>query len=144
MLQRRWLSSKYLVGCVKVLLFMQVLDNIFQSNIIQITKAARARWKVENQCFNALKNSGYELTHNWGHVNGESFNFYILTMIAFYIHQIFELTDQLFQLCRRVCVTYSDLWEALCGLFRLMLFESWEHMLVKCIENNGVDPPTII
>ena len=62
-----------------------------QSNIIQITKAARARWKVENQCFNALKNSGYELTHNWGHVNGESFNFYILTMIAFYIHQIFEL-----------------------------------------------------
>lgn len=115
-----------------------------QSNIIQITKAARARWKVENQCFNALKNSGYELTHNWGHVNGESFNFYILTMIAFYIHQIFELTDQLFQLCRRVCVTYSDLWEELCGLFRLMLFESWEHMLVKGIENNGVDPPTII
>ena len=86
----------------------------------------------------------YELTHNWGHVNGESFNFYILTMIAFYIHQIFELTDQLFQLCRRVCVTYSDLWEELCGLFRLMLFESWEHMLVKCMENNGVDPPTSI
>ena len=115
-----------------------------ESNIIKITKAARARWKVENQCFNALKNSGYELTHNWGHVKGESFNFYILTMIAFYIHQIFELTDRLFQLCREVCVTYSDLWEELCGLFRLMLFESWEHMLVKCMENNGIDPPTTI
>ena len=114
-----------------------------QSNIIKITKAARARWKVENQCFNALKNSGYELTHNWGHVKGESFNFYILTMIAFYIHQIFELTDRLFQLCRKACVTYSDLWEDLGGLFRLMLFESWEHMLVKCLENNGVDPPKI-
>jgi len=41
-------------------------------------------------------------------------------------------------------LTYSDLWEELCGLFRLMLFDSWEHMLVKCMENNGVDPPTII
>lgn len=114
-----------------------------KSNIIKITKAARARWKVENQCFNALKNSGYELTHNWGHVKGESFNFYILIMISFYIHQIFELTDRLFQLCRKACVTYNDLWEELGGLFRLALFESWEHMLVKCLENNGADPPII-
>jgi hypothetical protein len=115
-----------------------------KSNIIKITKAARSRWKVENQCFNALKNSGYELTHNWGHVQGESFNFYVLTMVAFYIHQIFELTDRLFQLCRKVCVTYNDLWEELGALFRLVLFESWEHMLVKCLEDNGVDPPVII
>jgi hypothetical protein len=58
--------------------------DVDKSNIAQITKAARARWRIENQCFNTLKNFGYELTHNWGHLKGESFNFYILIMLAFY------------------------------------------------------------
>ena len=47
-------------------------------NICQVTRAARTRWKIENECFNALQNSGYELTHNWSHVNGESFVIYNL------------------------------------------------------------------
>lgn len=115
-----------------------------KETIGSITKAARARWKIENQCFNALKNYGYNLTHNWGHVNGEAFNFYILIMLAFYIHQIFEMTDQLFQWCREVCVTFRDLWEDLTALFKLMLFESWEHMLAHCLEDRGVDPPIIV
>ncbi|MBL4623548.1 MAG: hypothetical protein JKY42_00130 [Flavobacteriales bacterium] len=117
---------------------------ITKDNIVILTKAARARWRIENQCFNTLKNYGYNLAHNWGHVKGESFIFYILTMIAFYIHQIFELTDQLFQWCRKVCVTYEDLWSDLLGLFKLLLFDSWESMLAKCLENNGIDPPLIV
>jgi hypothetical protein len=118
--------------------------NVDKSNIAQITKAARARWRIENQCFNALKNFGYELTHNWGHLKGESFNFYILIMLAFYIHQILEFTDQLFQWCRKVCVTYNDLWDELLGMFKLLLFESWEHMMVNLLDNNGIDPPQIV
>ena len=65
-------------------------------------------------------------------------------MLAFYIHQILELTDQLFQWCRKVCVTYDDLWDELLGMFKLLLFESWEHMLVHLLDNNGIDPPQIV
>ena len=115
-----------------------------KSNVVKITKAARARWHIENQCFNALKNSGYELTHNWGHVKGESFNFYILTMLGFYIHQIFELSDTLFQWCRKACNTYKELWEYLRVFFNTILFESWEHLLVYCLIANEVDPPDIV
>jgi len=115
-----------------------------KKNVAAITKAARARWHVENQCFNALKNYGYELTHNWGHVQGESFSFYILVMLGFYIHQILELTDQLFQWCRKVCDSYKLLWEDLNALFRLIVFESWENMLARCLDMNGVDPPEIV
>ena len=118
--------------------------DVNKDNVAKLTQAARARWRIENQCFNTLKNYGYELTHNWGHVKGESFNFYILIMLAFYIHQILELTDQLFQWCREVCVTYDDLWSDLSALFKLLLFDSWEHMLVQCLKNNGVDPPEIV
>lgn len=112
-----------------------------KSNVAALTKAARARWHIENQCFNALKNYGYELTHNWGHVKGEAFSFYILIILGFYIHQILELTDQLFQWCRKTCGTYKMLWEDLNGLFRLILFSSWEEMLTRCLFENGVDPP---
>ena len=117
--------------------------DVNKTNVAKITKAARARWRIENQCFNTLKNFGYNLTHNWGHQKGASFNFYVLIMLALYIHQILEFTDQLFQWCRKVCVTYEGLWDELLGMFKLILFERWEHMLIHCLDNNGVDPPEI-
>ena len=47
---------------------------IYTNNFITITKAAQDICQIENYCFNALKNSGYELTHNYSY-----FNFVILT-----------------------------------------------------------------
>ncbi len=118
--------------------------DVTAKNIAGITKAARARWKIENECFNALKNNGYDLTHNWGHVNGESFNFYQLIMLAFFIHQILELTDQLFQQCRLLGRTHKELWNHLSVLFQWFVFESWEHMLCFYIEKKQEKPPDII
>jgi hypothetical protein len=33
----------------------------------QIMRGGRARWKVENETFNTLKNQGYHFEHNFGH-----------------------------------------------------------------------------
>ena len=118
--------------------------NVNEGTVASITKAARARWKVENECFNTLKNHGYDLTHNWGHVNGESFNFYILTMLAFYIHQILEMTDKLFQWCRSITRTYKQFWTDLEVWFSHFVFESWEHMLCFYAEKREKPPPFII
>lgn len=35
----------------------------------ELVAVARARWKVENETFNTLKNQGYQLEHNFGHGN---------------------------------------------------------------------------
>ena len=54
---------------------------ITKENAKIILDAARARWKIENECFNTLKNHGYEIEHNYGH--GEknlSFNFYAFSI----------------------------------------------------------------
>ena len=112
--------------------------------LFRSTKAARSRWKVENECFNALKNSGYELTHNWGHKKGESFVVYNLIMLAFYIHQILDMTDSLFKLCRTVSRTFKNLWFDLTYHFKYLLFESWEHMLCFHLKQNEYPPPEII
>ena len=72
-----------------------------RDNVALFVEGAKSRWKVENECFNTLKNQGYHLEHNYGH--GEkhlAFNFYLLTLLAFLFHQIFELTDATYQASR--------------------------------------------
>ncbi|MCI0540113.1 MAG: hypothetical protein L0Z50_33320 [Verrucomicrobiales bacterium] len=40
---------------------------ITQDNVASIVATARARWKIENENNNVLKNRGYHLEHNFGH-----------------------------------------------------------------------------
>ncbi|MDQ7050512.1 MAG: hypothetical protein Q9M92_13680 [Enterobacterales bacterium] len=71
---------------------------VTQSNIVALAQAGRCRWKIENECFNTLKNQGYYIEHNYGHGKKHlSFNMYLLTLLAFEFHQIFELTDGVYQ-----------------------------------------------
>ena len=53
-------------------------------NVMQIAKAGRARWKIENETFNTLKNLGYNFEHNYGHGKKHlSTVFCMLMMLAF-------------------------------------------------------------
>jgi len=109
-----------------------------KDNIEHMVKGARCRWKIENECFNNLKNQGYCLEHNFGHGSEHlAFNFYLLTLLAFLFHQIFELTDHLFQQAR---ARWSKilLWEKLRTLVCYFFFDSWEQILEYCL-----DPPRL-
>ena len=65
-------------------------------NIAQLVRAARARWKIENEAFNTLKNQGYHLKHNFGHGDRHlSEALFVVNLLAFFMHQIFELVDGL-------------------------------------------------
>lgn len=114
-------------------------------NISEMVKCARARWKIENEGFNSLKNDGYNITHSWGHVNGEAFNVYLLTLLAFYMHQILELGDKLYQKCRVLAKVAYTLWEELRVLFNRFLYESWEALLKSYLKvhTQGTGPPLI-
>jgi hypothetical protein len=71
-------------------------------NVALLIDVGRSRWKIENECFNSLKNQGYHMEHNFGH--GEkhlSFNMYLSILLAFFMHQILELTDEAYQACRK-------------------------------------------
>ncbi len=93
-------------------------------------RGAKTRWKVENECFNTLKNQGYHLTHNYGH--GEknlAFNFYQLTLLAFTLHQVAELCDIAYQACRKMAGSKRSLWEKLRTFVNSFIFESLEQLL---------------
>ncbi len=74
---------------------------ISKDNIVQLVKGGRARWKIENEAFNTLKNQGYHLEHNFGHGKKFlSYNLLLFNFLAFFMHQIFELSDRVYQKCR--------------------------------------------
>jgi hypothetical protein len=56
-------------------------------NVAEIAACARARWKIENESFNVLKNNGYNLAHNFGH--GKKYlarMFAAINLLAFAFH----------------------------------------------------------
>ena len=121
--------------------------NIDADNISTIARAARARWMVENECFNTLKNTGYAIDHSYGHGKKNlAFNFYMLIMIAFTLHQIQELTDRLFKQARDFCRTRKRFWADLLFMFNKMLFDGWYHMMESAVimmdpDYKGLSPP---
>lgn len=116
---------------------------VTEDNIVKMVKAARARWKVENEAFNCLKNDGYNITHNWGHQNGVSFNFYLLTLLGFYIHQILELSDFLYKKCRKMAHSAKVLWEELRVLFNRFLYQNWEALLKDFLAGFKTEGPPV-
>ena len=57
---------------------------ITPENVFELARSARARWRVENEVFNVLKNQGYEFGRNYGH--GKKYlssTLAALTMLAF-------------------------------------------------------------
>lgn len=115
---------------------------ITQHNIADLVKGGRARWKVENEGFNTLKNHGYHIEHNFGH--GEknlSMIFFMLNLLAFFMHQILELTDLLYQKCRAAFSSRKEYWNQLRCTIRIMVFRSWEHLLSYIFDPPEFQPP---
>lgn len=101
-----------------------------KNNVVNLVKGGRARWKIENETFNTLKNQGYHIEHNYGHGSQYlSTNFFVLNLLAFYVHQIFELTDRLYQQCRLKTSSRKEYFSLLRHTFQILLFRDWQHFL---------------
>ena len=103
---------------------------ITAKNIKELVKFGRARWKIENETFNTLKNQGYHASHNYGHGHKNlAYNFFLMNLLAFYMHQIFQLSCGHYQYCRSKFTAYKDFWNNLRSIIRYHLFYSWERLL---------------
>jgi hypothetical protein len=103
-------------------------------NVEELVRIGRCRWKIENEVFNTLKNQGYRLERNYGH--GEkhlSFNFFLLNLLAFFMHQIFELTDSLYMAARKKCGSKQAMWERLRSVLTVLIFDAWEGLLQRIL-----------
>ncbi|MGD0658629.1 MAG: hypothetical protein ABSD38_11245 [Syntrophorhabdales bacterium] len=103
-------------------------------NVEELVRIGRCRWKIENEVFNTLKNHGYHIEHNYGHGKKRlSFNFFILNLLAFFMHQVFELTDTLYMAVRKKCGSKQAMWERLRSVLTVLIFDSWEGLLERIL-----------
>lgn len=87
---------------------------VTKDNGYKLMRGGRARWKIENETCNTLKNQGYHFDHNYGH--GEQ----NLSVVLAVLMRLAFLVDQTQQLC---CALFRAVWEKL-GSKRLL----WERM----------------
>ena len=87
-----------------------------QSNILELTKAGRMRWKIENEGFNTQKNQGYNLQHKYVRKDFTGIQNYYMSM------QIAHIIDQLFVLCKNQVMKG---WKTLKGMWLRL----WANML---------------
>lgn len=111
---------------------------IESQTVEKLVRAARARWKIENEGFNTLKNQGYHLEHNFGHGHhGLSEMLFLLNLLAFLLHQIQELLDLFYRRARQRFSSRTEFWNAIRGSFRVLLYNSWDEVLARI-----TGPPT--
>ena len=95
-----------------------------------IMRGGRARWKVENETFNTLKNQGYHFEHNFGHGEKQlSVVFASLMMLAFLVDQVQQLGCRLFRLVRAKLGSNRLLWDRMRAVFYAFQLSSMRELL---------------
>jgi hypothetical protein len=107
------------MGQDKVQHFSWVTDlRVSQRNVYRLMRGGRARWKIENETFNTLKNQGYNFEHSYGH-GGQNLSvvFATMMMLAFLVDQVQQLCCALFQAVWAKLGSKRLLWERMRALF---------------------------
>ena len=109
---------------------------ITQDNCFKIMKGGRARWHIENQTFNTLKNQGYNFEHNFGHGYAHlSHIMATLMMLIFMIDQLQMLACPVFKAAKKRLGSYMSLWEEMRVVVRYIVFETWDQLFHRITYN---------
>ena len=118
---------------------------VTEDNAYQIMRGGRARWKIENETFNTLKNQGYNFGHNYGlgkkHL---STVFVMLMMLAFLVDQILQLCCALFKAIWKALRTKKALWEQIRSLFYIFEIESMEALYRAILHHKQYPLPVLL
>jgi hypothetical protein len=99
-------------------------------NVAYLAECGRARWKIENEHNNVLKNRGYNLKHNFGHGDSHAADiFFLLNLLSLQFHTILEYCDLEYQLTYSTFPARVAFFEALRVLIRRRYFASWIEFL---------------
>ena len=119
------------MGKDKVQSFSWVTDlRVSKCNVYKLMRGGRARWKIENETFNTLKNQGDNFEHNYGHGKQNlSVVFATMMMLAFLVDQTQQLCCALFRAVWATLGSKRLLWERMRALFYGYHLESMRELL---------------
>jgi hypothetical protein len=106
----------------------------------EIAACGRARWKIENETFNVLKNNGYNLEHNFGHGKDTLASLLVvLNLLAFAMHNACDLMVRRWQEARRKLGARNRLFNHIWSISAYHVFPSWNALMRTIV--TGVPPP---
>jgi hypothetical protein len=115
-----------------------------KGTVYQLMRGGRARWRIENETFNTLKNQGYHFEHNYGHgYQYLSVVFAVLMMLAFFVDQVQQLCCPLFQAAWAKWGSKRLLWEKMRALFYAYALESMQHLFAALFYGLKKSAPTL-
>lgn len=118
---------------------------ITNKNAYELMLGGRARWKIENETFNTLKNQGYQFEHNFGHGKKNLHTIFAMTMmLAFFVDQVQEAACGLFQAAIKSKYCRRDFWECLRAYFRVLTFNDWEKLFSALINEEKIESPFVL
>jgi len=115
---------------------------VTEDNVFDLMRAGRARWRIENETFNTLKNQGYNFGHNYGHGNNNLCS--VLTMLmllTFLIDQVQNLCDVLRKKLREKLGPWYAVFEKIRGMFQMIVWDSWQQMYELILDPELHPPP---
>ena len=102
---------------------------VTRSDVAQLAKIGRARWKVENESINVLKTKGDNLEHNFGHGKQHLSNvFFTLNLLAFLVHTVQHLVNRSYRLLRETLAVRRTFFNDLRALTRYLVFTDWDSL----------------
>jgi hypothetical protein len=126
--------------------FSWVTDfTVTKENAYTLMRGGRARWKVENETFNTLKNQGYHFEHNYGlGKKNLSVVFVMLMMLAFLVDQTQQISCPLFRGVWDKLGSKRELWERMRSLFMDFAFKSMRMLYEALLYGIKFQPPIIL
>jgi hypothetical protein len=100
-------------------------------SVVELAACGRARWKIENETFNVLKNRGYHLEHSFGHGKQNLAAILVtLNLLAFAIHTVCDIGDELWRAARDKLGPRYNFFTKLAAITLFLIFPSWEDLLL--------------
>jgi hypothetical protein len=113
---------------------------ITADNVELLASCGRARWKIENEHNNVLKNRGYNLEHNFGHGEEHASEiFLLLNFLAFQFHTILELCDEDYRKARTSFGRRDSYFQHMQAAMRYALHRSWHDFLLFVLDEDDDD-----
>jgi hypothetical protein len=113
-------------------------------NVAGLVAAGRARWKIENEHNNVLKNRGYHLEHNFGHGKKHLASLLAtMNLLAFGLHTLLELTDESYRLIRAAVGARRKFFQHLEALTTYVYFETWERLMDFMMQGLEIGPHAV-
>lgn len=110
---------------------------VTEANVYELSRGGRARWKVENETFNTLKNQGYNFEHNYGHGHQHLGHVLaILMFLAFFIDQVQQHCCSLFQAAVKKAGSRARFWRRQQSIFTELYVPSWEDLFLWIFDKN--------